>query len=365
VRLRAAFVPKRLPKAVAFADWAKPSRFSVTELWWAFRLRWRRRRFLVRALRKAHQLNPLENRTAVIKPGDILAAVTLRNEISRLPHFLTHHRALGVGHFLIVDNASTDGSAEYLRKQPDVSLWQTQHSYRQSRFGMDWLTLLQARYAHGHWCLTLDADEVFIYPHWQTRNLPALTDWLDQNRHASFGAMMLDMYPKGPLNQQEFTPGTDPLTVLQWFDTGNYRTQIQPRMHNLWVQGGPRERCFFQVDPARAPTLNKTPLVKWNRRFAWVNSTHALLPRHLNHVYDEPGYPRTTGILLHSKFLPEVVAKSTEEKARKQHFANSALYNNYYDRLAAGPDLWHPDAQHYEGWQQLEALGLMSRGRWV
>ena len=364
MRLSMAFVLRRLPKAVAIDDWVRPSPFSATEMWWTLRLRWRRRRLLLRALRKAHQLRPLAIRTAAIRRGDILAAVTLRNEMSRLPHFLAHHRALGVAHFLIVDNASSDGSADYLLKQPDVSLWQTPHSYKQSRFGMDWLTLLQARHAHGHWCLTLDADEVFIYPHWQTRDLQALTTWLDRCGHASFGALMLDMYPKGPLNRQDFTPGTDPLAVLQWFDAGNYSVRIQPRMHNLWVQGGPRARCFFQSEPARAPTLNKTPLVKWNRRYAWVNSTHALLPRRLNHVYDEPGHPRTTGILLHSKFLPEIVAKAAEEKARKQHFANSALYDGYYDALVAGPDLWHPDAQYFDGWQQLEALGLMSRGAW-
>jgi hypothetical protein len=362
-RLRAGLIPHRLPKAVPFADWSVPPP-SVTELWWAYRLRWRRRRLLLRAVRKAPQLCAIADRTAQIKPGAILVAVTVRNEISRLPHFLSHHRAMGVGHFLIVDNNSDDGTTAFLRDQPDVSLWRSRHSYKLSRFGLDWLTILQARHAHGHWCLTLDADELFLYPHWPDRSLQDLTRWLDQSGQPSFGALMLDMYPKGPLNRQAFTPGSDPLTVLQWFDAGAYRIQIQPRMHNLWVQGGVRERCFFKTNPKRAPTLNKIPLVRWNRRFAYVNSTHALLPRRLNHVYEEPGVARTSGVLLHTKFLPDIVTRSAEEKIRQEHFANSAVYNDYYDALTEGPDLWTGASTRYEGWEQLETLGLMSSGRW-
>ena len=82
----------------------------------------------------------------------------------RLPHFLDYYRRLGVDHFLFVDNGSDDGTAEYLAAQPDVSLWATNHSYRLARFGVDWLGWLQWRYGHGHWCLTVDADELLVYP---------------------------------------------------------------------------------------------------------------------------------------------------------------------------------------------------------
>ena len=65
---------------------------------------------------------------------------TIRNEFDRLDEFLEHYRTLGVRHFLVVDNGSDDGSTELLQAQPDVSLWVTHASYRQSRFGVDWLT---------------------------------------------------------------------------------------------------------------------------------------------------------------------------------------------------------------------------------
>ena len=58
-----------------------------------------------------------------------------------------------------MDNASTDGTAEYLADQPDVSLWSTAASYRRSTFGVDWMNWLCRRHAHGHWTLTVDPDE--------------------------------------------------------------------------------------------------------------------------------------------------------------------------------------------------------------
>ena len=270
-----------------------------------------------------------------------------------------------VKHFLFVDNQSDDGTREYLAEQPDVSLWSTPDSYRLSRFGLDWLTWLMIRHAHGHWCLTLDADEIFIYPHHDTRPLPALTEWLDREGRTSFGALMLDMYPKGRLSAHPYQAGDDPFATLCWFDGGNYMIRRKPDLQNLWIQGGVRARCFFGEKPRRAPTMGKIPLVKWNRRFAYVSSTHSLLPRRLNHVYADDGGEMASGILLHSKFLNMVVEKSAEEKHRQEHFANSDLYNGYYNSLIDDPDLWCRASTRFISWRQLEAMGLMSKGNWV
>lgn len=331
----------------------------------AYALRMRRRRFLWRAFRSRRALKEMRIQTKAIRPRDLLCFMTVRNEALRLPYFLEHHRKLGINHFLIVDNGSTDGTQELLSAEPDVSLWQTDASYKLSRFGLDWVTWLQIRYGHGHWCLTLDADELLIYPYWETRPLPALTRWLDGEGIESFGTMMLDLYPEGPLSQVRIEPGQNPLTVLRWFDSGNYGVRVQDKMRNLWIQGGPRARLFFDKEPRRAPTLNKIPLVKWNRRFAYVNSTHAMLPARLNEVYATDGGERISGLLLHTKFLPEIIEKSAEEKARKQHFANSALYDAYYDEVMSDPVLHSPASQPLTGWRRLEALGLMSRGGWI
>ena len=339
---------------------------SLPPIGWVqkYRLRLKRRRLLWRSLRSRHSLTCLQDQTAAIRPEAILAFTTLRNEATRLPWFLKHYRDLGVDHFLIVDNASDDGSAEYLRNQPDVSLWQTDASYREARYGVDWLTWLQMRYGHGHWTLTVDADELLVYANHDTHDLHDLTVWLDARGQAAFGALMLDLYPKGRLGADTYQPGSDPTDLLNWFDPGGYRAQRQAPLGNLWVQGGARERVFFADDPARSPTLNKIPLVRWSRRYAFVNSCHSALPRRLNAAYCGPGDDRASGVLLHTKFLPEVVKKSASEKLRRQHFRNPEDFESYYDDIVSRPAMWMPESSHYFGWTALQEVGLMGKINW-
>ncbi|SDN78909.1 Glycosyl transferase family 2 [Lutimaribacter pacificus] len=331
----------------------------------SYRLRLQRKRWLIRAFRKRRELKTVIDRTSQIRPGDILLFSTLRNEQVRLPFFLNYYREMGVNHFLIVDNASSDGSVDYLADQPDVSVWQSAHSYRRSRFGVDWLNWLQRKYAHGHWALVVDPDEFLVYPFCDTRPIRALTDWLDASSIKSFPAMLLDMYPKGRIDEQPYRAGQDPLEIATWFDSGNYTISRNRRFGNLWIQGGPRARVFFPEMPEKAPALNKIPLVKWDRRYAYVSSTHMLLPRGLNLVYDEWGGEKASGVLLHTKFLDTFTVKAAEELTRKQHYAASVEYRAYAERLTENPDLWCKWSEKYINWRQLEILGLMSKGNWA
>ncbi|RYG91384.1 glycosyltransferase family 2 protein [Loktanella sp. IMCC34160] len=334
-------------------------------LWQSYRLRLRRRRWLVRAVRKRRELSVVADRTEKIRPEDVLVFSTFRNEDVRLPFFLQYYRNMGISHFLMVDNGSSDGGREYLAEQPDVSLWTTDASYKKSRFGVDWLNWLQMKYGHNHWCLVVDPDEFLVYPFCDTRPIQALTDWLDASALRSFGAMLLDMYPKGGLEAQPYGKGQNPLEIANWFDSGNYSISRNPEYRNLWIQGGPRARAFFSETPAAAPALNKIPLVKWDRRFAYVSSTHMLLPRGLNLTYDEWGGEKASGILLHTKFLDTFSAKAEEELNRRQHYANSLEYKAYADGVTRDPDLWCKWSEKYINWRQLEILGLMSKGNWA
>lgn len=327
----------------------------------AYRMRWKRRRLLYRSFKRRNEITQASNRT--IPAQGVLVFSTMRNEILRVQHWLDHYRALGVAHFLIVDNDSDDGTSELLAAQSDVSLWQTPDSYKASRFGVDWLTCLQRAHGHNRWCLTVDADELLVYPDSDTRRLPDLVGFLESTGRDAFGTLMLDMYPKGPVGKVAFDGG-DPIAVIPWFDGDNYRAKLHPVFGNLWIQGGVRDRMFFGSQPERSPTLNKTPLVKWKRGYAYVTSTHQILPRRLNDVFDTGQGDRTSGVLLHTKFLPNIGAKSAEELTRAQHFENSALYRPYYAALIDDPDLWAHQSVKYEGPAQLEAIGLMTRGLW-
>ena len=328
-------------------------------------MRWRRKRRIVRAARKSMELQVFQDNTARIRPRDILLVCTMRNEHVRLPYFMSYYRDLGVGHFLFVDNDSTDGTLEYLSGQPDVSVWTTKASYKKATYGVDWVNWINRKYAHGHWTLVVDPDEFFIYPFCDTRPIPALTDWLDNSSIRSFSAMLVDVYPKGPLNAQPYSAGQDPMEIASWFDSGNYTISKNKKYGNLWIQGGPRARVFFADNPKKAPALNKIPLVKWNKRYTYVSSTHMLLPRGLNQVYDEWGGEKASGALLHAKFLNTFPAKAQEELERGQHYSGSVEYKAYAETMQENPDLWCKWSEKYINWRQLEILGLMSKGNWA
>ena len=328
----------------------------------AYRMRWKRRRLLYRSWKRRNEITRVTS--SPVPEGGVLVFSTMRNEMLRVEHWLKHYRLLGVVHFLVVDNASDDGTAEYLSQQPDVSLWTTPNSYKASRFGVDWLTCLQRKFGHGRWCLTVDADELLVYPNSDSRPLSALVQHLETQGLKAFGTLMLDMYPKGPVADTRIAAGTDPTTVLEWFDAKYYRAKLHPVFGNLWIQGGVRDRMFFGSQPERSPTLNKTPLVKWQRGFAYVTSTHQILPRRLNDVFDFGSGDRVTGVLLHTKFLPNIGEKSKEELVRAQHFENSDLYTPYYGALMENPVLWSNESVRYSGTKQLIDLGLMSQGKW-
>ena len=328
-------------------------------------MRWRRKRWKLRARLKGRELTAVANRTQAIQKRQVLLFCCLRNERVRLPYFLKYYRDLGVDHFLFVDNDSDDGSREFLADQPDVSVWHSAASYKGARYGIDWINGLLARYGHDHWCLTVDTDEFLVYPFCDTRPLAALCDWLDASEVRSFGAMMLDMYPRGAIDAQPYVEGRDPFEIACWFDAVNYTISRNARFGNLWIQGGPRARSFFANTPRAAPALNKTPLVRWHRAYVYESSTHMLLPRGLNLVYDQWGGEKASGCLLHAKFLDTLTHKAEEEAQRGQHYAQSAEYIAYLEGLRATPDMWCKWSEKYINWRQLEILGLMSKGNWA
>ena len=321
-----------------------------------------RRGLQLRAWRRGKELTPLRDQTPDMPAGPIVIS-TLRNEAVRLPFFLDYYRNLGIVHFLMIDNGSTDGSDALLAQQPDVSLWRTDCSYKASHFGVDWMNWLLSRHGAGRWILCVDPDEFLVYPFCDTRGVPALTRWLEQSGRSSFGTLLIDLYGHGRLDQTVLHPGDNPMEIAPWFDAHNYVSERHTRYHNLWIQGGPRFRVYSDQRPETAPALNKTPLVRWDRGTMFVTSTHNLLPRHLNQTYGRNGETLTSGALMHAKFVDVLTAKISEELQRREHYSNGQEYESYAAR-GAGTVLWTPQSVEFGGWRQLLDLGLIARGGW-
>jgi glycosyltransferase involved in cell wall biosynthesis len=145
------------------------------------------------------RLTKLDGRPTPLASDEIIALTCVRNEVLRLPSFLEHHRKLGIGRFFVVDNGSEDGTTELLLAQPDVHIFATEESYAASSCGTAWINDLASRFGVGHWVLTVDADELFVYPDYERADLHVLTTFLDQAGSESMVGLLLDMYSAADL----------------------------------------------------------------------------------------------------------------------------------------------------------------------
>lgn len=334
--------------------------------------RWLKHRFqepgymvlrMLQSWRHGRALKPVLDRTGAIKPGDILLFCTLRNEGPRMPWFLSYYRERGVDHFIFVDNDSTDSFQDWARQHDDISVWYTDASYRDANFGMHWLNALLRRHGSGHWCVTCDPDEMLVFPYQDTRDLHELAHFMESEDRASFCCVMLDMYSDRPLEQTHYRAGDDPFEIAPWFDGTGY-VQEEGWLREIKVQGGVRRRVFFHDQPEQAPSIHKTPFVKWRWSYSYFLSMHQLVPTHLNRPH-AGNHLSPTGCLMHFKYFASLEDKVSEEMERKQHWADSYEYRRYHDRFTtASSELMAENSIRFRDWRQLVGRGFMNVGQW-
>jgi glycosyl transferase family 2 len=315
-----------------------------------------------KAFQHRKELKLVQDNLRSIRAQDVILVTCLRNELVRLPFFLTYYRDLGVDHFLIIDNGSTDGFMDWVRPFEDCSVWHTEASYLASNFGMHWCNHVLSRYGKGHLCLTVDPDEYLVYPHMKTRNLQDLGVYLRDDERESMHVLMLDAYGKGALSETVYATGDNPFEICPYFDRDGY-IQRPGINASTWIQGGPRMRVFSRETPELAPALNKMPLIWWKPEFCYRSSMHDGYPVSLNRAHI-PGEVSLTGGLFHFKLLSLLIDKATEEIERKQHYAGSREYRSY---LGSEQIRFYETglSVKYESPEQLIELGLMSAGSWI
>ena len=316
-----------------------------------------------RAQRALQNLQPVQDRTHLIKPGARLLMTMGRDENTRIPYFLDHYRRLGIDHFLFVDNRSETPMAEVLQGEPDVSLWFTDEAYEETRFGVDWMNALLGQHAVGHWVLTVDLDEFFVYPYMEQRSYGELLSFLDDSEKRSFYTLMVDMYPEGSIASAHVPVGESPLMHAPYFDRTGYYA-IHGGHGDTYVRGGPRLRAFNANNYELAPTVQKTPLVKWQQRFAYYLSTHVAYPAFLNDGHKR--YHGPTGALLHFKFVSSFQEKIDYAIKHKNHYNGSIEYQKYLDKLRAAENftLFSAVSEKLEGSDSLIQANLMTAGCW-
>jgi hypothetical protein len=315
-----------------------------------------------------------------VAAGEIRAFAMCRNERLRLPAFLKHYRGLGINRFFIVDNDSSDGSAEYLIDQPDVHLFHTPHRYSKAHGGTDWLNALLANYGVGAWCVTVDIDELLVYPGSEKAPIRTLTEYLDRNGYEALPCLLLDFYPNGSLRESRYEAGDDLVAAAPYFDVGPYRKSPLDLCPGVLITGGVRERVFhpgfntrgitaraydalfYRVlhrvswlparPPRRPPLLTKVPLVRWDEKTKYLQGNHGVSRKIV---------APETGVLLHFKLLHDFHAKAVQEAARGEYSDGASEYRRYAQKLEQNPQMtfMYEGSVRFEGTSQLIRLGLM------
>jgi glycosyltransferase involved in cell wall biosynthesis len=320
------------------------------------------------------------------RPGEIRAFAKCRNELLRLPAFLRHYRALGVDRFVIVDNDSTDGTAEYLAREPDVHVLRTSNSFREARGGTAWLNAMLREYGTGSWCVTVAIDELLVYPGSEEASLRALTAYFDRRGYQALGCLVLDLYPAGALKDCRYESGGDLIAAAPYFDPGPYHSSKVDLCPGSLIRGGVRERVFYPEFKTRSvwtkvyaglshhlsrripalrevpwirasrrlypPSLTAVPLVLWDRGSEYPYGTHFVTARTAAPEW---------GAILHFKFLQDFHGRAVHEAARGEYYDGASEYRRYAERFIANPhvSLTHEGSLRYEGTPQLVRLGLM------
>ncbi len=299
----------------------------------------------------------IDNRSVPKNKDEIRAFLVVRNEKLRLPSTLRHHRKLGVHRFFVLDNGSTDGTLDYLAGEPDVHVFSTAESYAQSQFGVTWTNELLDRFGIDHWTLTIDADEQFIYPHYEQIDLPLFCRHLDGIGADAVPCLLLDMYSGLAVQQTIHDPNTALLETCGYFDCEPYRLIRSAEPPHFQIYGGVRERVFRHVEAQiHAPTVSKVPLVKWVPGRKFLRSTHSLTPVKIAPLM---------AALLHFKFLSDFHKRVEVEVARGEHFAAAREYRAYWKLFRDGGEvkLLSRESVKFAGSGQLVQLGLMKASK--
>ncbi len=299
----------------------------------------------------------VDKRLVPSEPGEIRAFVTVRNEVGRLPCFLKHHRKLGVQRFFFVDNMSSDGTVKYLLGQDDCHVYTSSgNHFAENIVPLNWTNSLSNLFGDGHWCLTVDADELFVYPHYETVGLRKFCEFLDSKDLEAVAAPMIDMYSAEPIARTRHKPDKHFLDTCPLFDPEPDWVMPVPQTPGWQMFGGVRRRVFWQGLPEHniPPCISKVPLMKWRRGMEYLSSTH---------IHSGARVAPFRGAILHFKFIDGIAISSQEQLQISQGIFEKSLGERavYVQRLSREPDLClaNKNSLTYKNSAQLVKTGWM------
>ncbi len=267
-----------------------------------------------------------------IKPDSIVAILKVKDEAHRLPFLLAYHRWLGVDHFVVLNNRSSDNTAEMLRKEHDVSVIDAPGEFRGPNGYRAWIRSIIETSPPERWHLILDADELLVAPPWRQGGLRLTIKALEAEGADVASAVMVDCYPESFMHSAADAAAIVPWLRSPWFDSGPYGRWRTRKRKVSPTYSGVRERLFWphwrylrflprllqkKLNIKRPPYIVKWPLLK---RSAGLRGMH---------VTSSTRRPSSYFCLLHYKLDIGLERKIQSAIAEGQYFQNSIEYRIY------------------------------------
>lgn len=316
----------------------------------------------------------------------------VHDEMYFLPAFLAYYRGLGADRFVILDDRSTDGTAEYLAAQADVMVVESPLRYfeeveydpetraqvLETRAVRLWRDQLMDAFCDGQWAAMVDPDEFLVLPDGMT--LPAFAARLEAEGAEAVWGAMIDMYPRdigditGP-GAAPTGPGGFDLAGPWYFDA---RPHIDPaqlrqtpaiprtvypgsvsRLFATWdvlPQGTLVRRIRRRISGYRyqgASMIHKTPLVRWRAGDRFLNC----------HVTSKPVSPTHALAILHFKFTADLGRKieyALKSGGYNQGSRSYRLYSTLIDRMIKSEATFLGKvSREHTSWEDLQAAKII------
>jgi glycosyltransferase involved in cell wall biosynthesis len=273
-------------------------------------------------------LHRVDERPIPSDSHEIRLFMTVRNEVRRLLFAFDYYCQKGVDRFFIVDDGSTDGTREFLLARRTVHVFVSDCSYSSANYGVSWLTSLLEEFGSQQWCVIVDADEMFTYPHCEDLTMRDLCSYMESENASALYSVLLDMYSESAFGDCRYVSGANPLSVCPWFETETIRcVGRRPAEFGgaLSHFGGMRKR-MFDVDAC----LDKISFMKFDPRFRIGPGMHRVAWVRLSKIQ---------GAVLHFKFLEDFEGRATLEAKREEHWNNAVEYKLYSAAIRDGRKL--------------------------
>ncbi len=282
-----------------------------------------------------------------LAPEAIVLVACVRDEMIRITQFLDHYRRIGVDHFVIVDNGSEDGTAEWLEQQSDVSLYRTTQSFAAARSGWAWIETLLERHAAGRWCLVADADELLVYPGYPDHGLRDVIAYHEANGFTAMASLMLDMYA-ATLSPPKEAVGSL-LDLCPYYDSDGIRVACRVLLDRAQdrLVGGLRQRVL-----GTRVILNKVALFHNGPGVRLSLSNHAIIGARCSEL---------RAVHLHFKYLADFRERVAIEVAHGEHWNGASEYHSYARALSDHKtlDVLYAGSRRWAGTPPLIDGGIM------